>query len=128
MHVFVKFLSARDVFHLNATKYCHENLCVDAAFFEIYSGKVFDLLNKKTKLRVLEDGKNQVQVVGLRHEPVYSVEDVLRLLKHGADIRTSGITSANQHSSRSHAVFQVSCLTLCFYLMISTNKVCLIKG
>ncbi|VUZ44277.1 unnamed protein product [Hymenolepis diminuta] len=100
-------LAARDVFHLNATKYCHENLCVDAAFFEIYSGKVFDLLNKKTKLRVLEDGKNQVQVVGLRHEPVHSVEDVLRLLKHGADIRTSGITSANQHSSRSHAVFQL---------------------
>ncbi|VDN97332.1 unnamed protein product [Rodentolepis nana] len=99
-------LEARDVFHLNVTKYCHEDLCVDAAFFEIYSGKVFDLLNKKTKLRVLEDGKNQVQVVGLRHEPVHSVEDVLRLLKHGADSRTSGITSANQHSSRSHAVFQ----------------------
>nr|CDS26220.1 kinesin protein KIF2A [Hymenolepis microstoma] len=100
-------LAARDVFHLNVTKYCHEDLCVDAAFFEIYSGKVFDLLNKKTKLRVLEDGKNQVQVVGLRHEPVHSVEDVLRLLKHGADSRTSGITSANQHSSRSHAVFQL---------------------
>ncbi len=100
-------LAARDVFHLNATKYCHEDLCVDAAFFEIYSGKVYDLLNKKAKLRVLEDGKNQVQVVGLRHEPVHSVDDVLRLLKHGADIRTSGQTSANQHSSRSHAVFQV---------------------
>ncbi|CDS43791.1 kinesin protein KIF2A [Echinococcus multilocularis] len=100
-------LAARDVFHLNATKYCHEDLCVDAAFFEIYSGKVYDLLNKKAKLRVLEDAKNQVQVVGLRHEPVHSVEDVLRLLKHGADIRTSGQTSANQHSSRSHAVFQL---------------------
>uniref|UniRef100_A0A5K3EGG2 Kinesin-like protein n=1 Tax=Mesocestoides corti TaxID=53468 RepID=A0A5K3EGG2_MESCO len=100
-------LAARDVFHLNATKYSHEDLCVDAAFFEIYSGKVYDLLNKKAKLRVLEDGKNQVQVVGLRHEPVHSVEDVLRLLKYGADIRTSGQTSANQHSSRSHAVFQL---------------------
>ncbi|KAM7534094.1 hypothetical protein Aperf_G00000109574 [Anoplocephala perfoliata] len=100
-------LAARDVFHLNATKYCHEDLCVDAAFFEIYSGKVYDLLNKKAKLRVLEDAKNQVQVVGLRHEPVYSVDDVLRLLKHGSDIRTSGQTSANQHSSRSHAVFQL---------------------
>ncbi|KAL7056324.1 hypothetical protein AAHC03_020919 [Spirometra sp. Aus1] len=100
-------LAARDVFHLNATKYSHEDLCVEAAFFEIYSGKVFDLLNKKAKLRVLEDGKNQVQVVGLRMEPVHSVDDVLHLLRHGADIRTSGQTSANQHSSRSHAVFQL---------------------
>ncbi|VDN11626.1 unnamed protein product [Dibothriocephalus latus] len=70
-------LAARDVFHLNATKYSHEDLCVEAAFFEIYSGKVFDLLNKKAKLRVLEDGKNQVQVVGLRMEPVHSVEDLI---------------------------------------------------
>ncbi|VDL90728.1 unnamed protein product [Schistocephalus solidus] len=100
-------LAARDVFHLNATKYSHEDLFVEAAFFEIYSGKVFDLLNKKAKLRVLEDGKNQVQVVGLRMEPVHSVDDVLHLLRHGADIRTSGQTSANQHSSRSHAVFQL---------------------
>ncbi|KAA0197996.1 Kinesin protein [Fasciolopsis buskii] len=99
--------AAADVFHLNSTKYRNEKLCVDAAFFEIYSGKVFDLLNKKAKLRVLEDAKGQVQVVGLREEPVDSVDAVLRLLEHGAHIRTSGQTSANQHSSRSHAVFQL---------------------
>ncbi|CAL8070622.1 unnamed protein product [Calicophoron daubneyi] len=100
-------LAAADVFALNATKYKNEKLRVDAAFFEIYSGKVFDLLNKKAKLRVLEDAKNQVQIVGLREQPVTSVEDVLQLLQHGAHIRTSGQTSANQHSSRSHAVFQL---------------------
>ncbi|THD19803.1 Kinesin protein [Fasciola hepatica] len=102
-------LAAADVFHLNSSKYRNEKLCVDAAFFEIYSGKVFDLLNKKAKLRVLEDAKGQVQIVGLREEPVDSVDAVLRLLQHGAHIRTSGQTSANQHSSRSHAVFQVCC-------------------
>ncbi|KAF8565713.1 hypothetical protein P879_11339, partial [Paragonimus westermani] len=96
-----------DVFRLNATKYRHEKLRVDAAFFEIYSGKVFDLLNKKNKLRVLEDAKGQVQVIGLREESVASVDAVLSLLQHGQHIRTSGQTSANQHSSRSHAVFQL---------------------
>ncbi|RTG91132.1 kinesin family member 2/24, partial [Schistosoma bovis] len=59
------------------------------------------------KLRVLEDAKGQVQIVGLREEEVNSVDCVLKLLQHGAHIRTSGQTSANQHSSRSHAVFQV---------------------
>ncbi|KAM7533834.1 hypothetical protein Aperf_G00000109611 [Anoplocephala perfoliata] len=68
--------------------------------------KVLDIPKKKAKVGVFEDAKNEVQVVGLRHEPVCSFDDVLRLLKHFSDIRTSGQTSANQHSSRWHAVFQ----------------------
>lgn len=69
--------------------------------------KVFDLLNNKQKLRVLEDGKQQVQIVGLKEEEIQRVEDVLRLIQHGNNVRTSGVTSANNHSSRSHAVFQI---------------------
>lgn len=100
-------LAARDVFKLFHSKYKKADLTVHSSFFEIYSGKVFDLLNKKTKLRVLEDAKAQVQVVGLKEEPIDSVDDVLRLIQHGNNVRTSGQTSANQHSSRSHAVFQI---------------------
>uniref|UniRef100_A0A1D5QCA7 Kinesin-like protein n=1 Tax=Macaca mulatta TaxID=9544 RepID=A0A1D5QCA7_MACMU len=69
--------------------------------------QVFDLLNRKTKLRVLEDGKQQVQVVGLQEREVKCVEDVLKLIDIGNSCRTSGQTSANAHSSRSHAVFQI---------------------
>jgi len=69
--------------------------------------QVFDLLNKKQKLRVLEDHKGQVQVVGLKEEVIASADDVLRLVAHGNNVRTSGVTSANNHSSRSHAVFQI---------------------
>ena len=65
------------------------------------------MLSGKSKLRVLEDGKQQVQVVGLTESVVSSVEDVLKLITSGNNIRTSGQTSANQHSSRSHAVFQI---------------------
>ena len=100
-------LVAKDVFHLLKTKYRSDNLAVYASFFEIYSGKVFDLLNAKSKLRVLEDAKQQVQVVGLQERTVESVDDVLRLIQTGNNIRTSGVTSANNHSSRSHAVFQI---------------------
>ncbi|KAI3372908.1 hypothetical protein L3Q82_023360, partial [Scortum barcoo] len=59
------------------------------------------------KLRVLEDGKQQVQVVGLQEKEVKCTEDVLKLIEVGNSCRTSGQTSANAHSSRSHAVFQI---------------------
>lgn len=38
---------------------------------------------------------------------VDSVEEVLKLIQHGNSARTSGQTSANSNSSRSHAVFQI---------------------
>lgn len=101
-------LAARDVFlMLKKPNYKKLDLQVYATFFEIYSGKVFDLLNRKTKLRVLEDGKQQVQVVGLQEKDVKCTEDVLKLIEVGNSCRTSGQTSANAHSSRSHAVFQI---------------------
>ncbi|XP_039470277.1 kinesin-like protein KIF2A isoform X3 [Oreochromis aureus] len=101
-------LSARDVFlMLKKPNYKKLDLQVFATFFEIYSGKVFDLLNRKAKLRVLEDGKQQVQVVGLQEREVKCTEDVLKLIEVGNSCRTSGQTSANAHSSRSHAVFQI---------------------
>ncbi|XP_061474975.1 kinesin-like protein KIF2A isoform X2 [Rhineura floridana] len=101
-------LAARDVFLMLKKPNCKKlELQVYATFFEIYSGKVFDLLNRKTKLRVLEDGKQQVQVVGLQEREVKCVEDVLKLIEIGNSCRTSGQTSANAHSSRSHAVFQI---------------------
>ncbi|XP_053181640.1 kinesin-like protein KIF2A isoform X1 [Scomber japonicus] len=101
-------LAARDVFlMLKKPNYKKLDLQVYATFFEIYSGKVFDLLNRKAKLRVLEDGKQQVQVVGLQEKEVKCTEDVLKLIEVGNSCRTSGQTSANAHSSRSHAVFQI---------------------
>ncbi|XP_043948922.1 kinesin-like protein Klp10A isoform X1 [Drosophila biarmipes] len=101
-------MAAKDVFvTLNMPRYRSMNLVVSASFFEIYSGKVFDLLADKQKLRVLEDGKQQVQVVGLTEKVVDSVEEVLKLIQHGNAARTSGQTSANSNSSRSHAVFQI---------------------
>uniref|UniRef100_A0A668ANT0 Kinesin-like protein n=1 Tax=Myripristis murdjan TaxID=586833 RepID=A0A668ANT0_9TELE len=106
-------LAAGDVFlMLRKPNYKKLDLQVFSTFFEIYSGKVFDLLNRKAKLRVLEDGKQQVQVVGLQEKEVKCTEDVLKLIELGNGwinkcVVTSGQTSANAHSSRSHAVFQI---------------------
>ena len=54
------------MFLLNSNPTNHKKgLSVSASFFEIYSGKVFDLLNAKARLRILEDAKQQVQVLSM---------------------------------------------------------------
>lgn len=101
-------LAAQDVFCLlRASAYAKLDLRVYGTFFEIYGGKVFDLLNCKKQLQVLEDGGQQVHVVGLQEREVCCVEDLLRLVERGNSCRTSGQTSVNAHSSRSHAVLQI---------------------
>jgi kinesin family protein 2/24 len=51
------YIVAKDVFKFKSPKYKDLKLMVSSSFFEIYSGKVFDLLANKAKLRVLEDGE-----------------------------------------------------------------------
>ncbi|XP_070224282.1 kinesin-like protein KIF2C isoform X2 [Bos mutus] len=91
----------------NQPRYRKLDLEVYVTFFEIYNGKLFDLLNKKAKLRVLEDGKQQVQVVGLQERLVSCADDVIKMIDIGSACRTSGQTFANSNSSRSHACFQI---------------------
>ncbi|KFD68806.1 hypothetical protein M514_02721 [Trichuris suis] len=99
--------TARDVFRLASSQYKHLQLSISCSFFEIYSGKVFDLLASKAKLRILEDSHGQVQVVGLKEVQVTNRNEVLALIRRGTEVRTSGQTSANSMSSRSHAIFQI---------------------
>ncbi|KAK6310658.1 hypothetical protein J4Q44_G00187130 [Coregonus suidteri] len=101
-------MAAQDVFALlKQRRYSSLDLCPYVTFFEIYNSMVFDLLNKKAKLRVLEDEKQQVQVVGLQEMYVSCAEDVIKMIEMGSACRTSGQTSANANSSRSHAILQV---------------------
>ncbi|XP_076000574.1 kinesin-like protein KIF2C isoform X2 [Genypterus blacodes] len=101
-------MAAQDVFtFLNHRRYAHLDISPYISFFEIYNGKVYDLLNKKAKLRVLEDDRQQVQVVGLEEVNVSTAEDVIKMIQLGSACRTSGQTSANANSSRSHAILQI---------------------
>uniref|UniRef100_UPI0037E8FAEB kinesin-like protein KIF2C n=1 Tax=Semicossyphus pulcher TaxID=241346 RepID=UPI0037E8FAEB len=101
-------LAAQDVFaNLNHRRYANLDLSAYVSFFEIYNGKVYDLLNKKAKLRVLEDDRQQVQVVGLEEVYVSTAEEVIKMIQMGSSCRTSGQTSANANSSRSHAILQI---------------------
>ena len=53
---------AADVFRLNRVSHEDLGLSVSASYFEIYCSKVFDLLNGKKRLRILEDARSRVQV------------------------------------------------------------------
>ena len=83
-----------------------DRLRLHVSFFEIYGGKVYDLLNGRAKLVIREDSRAQMCVVGLKEFEVSDVGLVEQLIAHGTAARCVGSTGANAESSRSHAIMQ----------------------
>eukprot|EP00850_Spirogloea_muscicola_P007945 SM000041S15504 [mRNA] locus=s41:504735:509452:+ [translate_table: standard] len=101
--------AAEDLLHLAATpEHANSKYELWVSFFEIYGGKLFDLLNDRRKLQVREDGRQQVCVVGLQEHCVGSVDAVQELIERGNGARSTGSTGANEESSRSHAILQLA--------------------
>mmetsp|Transcript_8811 Transcript_8811/g.17995 ORF Transcript_8811/g.17995 Transcript_8811/m.17995 type:complete len:542 (-) Transcript_8811:1595-3220(-) len=84
-----------------------DNTAVYVTFFEIYGGRIQDLLNDRKRLKVLEDGKGEVQITGLEEYEAVDSAQFLSLIDAGNDKRTTHATEANDTSSRSHAICQV---------------------
>ena len=100
------YLAALDIFKMmEMPEYSH--LKVHVSLFEIYSGKLFDLLNERKQIKCLEDSKGKVCFPGLTEHPVHAPEHVMQLIEEGAANRSTGTTSRNADSSRSHAVLQI---------------------
>ncbi|GMI21815.1 hypothetical protein TrRE_jg3792, partial [Triparma retinervis] len=85
-----------------------EDLDIHVSLFEIYGGKLFDLLSERKVVKCLEDGKGRVCFLGLTEHKVSDLSDVRRLISEGGEGRSTGSTSKNDESSRSHAVLQFS--------------------
>ena len=84
-------MAAKDIFRLvNNKRYQHIGVYV--SFFEIYGGRLFDLLNERRKLRNLEDHNKQVQIVGLRSERIQNIDDLFHLMEIGHSARSTGST------------------------------------
>jgi len=101
------FLAAQDVFRM-ADEPEYENISIGVSLFEIYGGKLLDLLNRRRPIKCLEDSKGKVNFPGLSEHPVGSAEELMDIIEAGASNRSTGTTSANADSSRSHAVLQLS--------------------
>lgn len=100
-------LAAQDIFRSLGNKE-HGHLAVYIAFYEIYCGKLFDLLNNRQILHARENAKSNVVIVGLQEHPVENVQELMEVIEYGLNSRTTGVTGANADSSRSHAILQIS--------------------
>ena len=77
------------------------------SFFEIYGGRLYDLLNNKNKLQVLDDKKGKVQIYGLINQLAETPEMMHRIIDAANAIRTTHNTVTNETSSRSHAICNI---------------------
>ncbi|CAD8097658.1 unnamed protein product [Paramecium primaurelia] len=100
-------LAAYDIFCLLNNE-CYGHLQISISFYEIYCGKLFDLLNERTLLHAREDAKGNVNVVGLQERKVQSVEQLMKVIEQGSASRITASNSSNNDSSRSHAILQIT--------------------
>lgn len=100
------YLAAQDVFHL-AEMEQYKHISIGVSLFEIYSGKLYDLLGKRKLIKCLEDHKGKVCFPGLSEHQICSPMELLEMIEAGAINRSTGSTSANADSSRSHAVLML---------------------
>ncbi|OWM76478.1 kinesin-like protein KIN-13B [Punica granatum] len=100
--------ASRDILRLMNHTYRNQGFQLYVSFFEIYGGKLFDLLSDRKKLCMREDGKQQVCIVGLQEYRVSDVETIKELIEKGSSTRSTGTTGANEESSRSHAILQLA--------------------
>jgi len=97
--------SADEIFGILANRE-FKNYYLYVSCFEIYGGKIFDLLNSRKKLEIREDSKRRVVVVGLKEFATDSLSFIQTLIHRASTTRSTGTTGANTDSSRSHSIMQ----------------------
>ena len=83
-------LAAQDIFNVldNCTDF--KSFGVYISFYEIYCGKLHDLLNDRQQLQVREDAKQNVNIVGLSEKRVLNVHSLMQIIDFGNAVRTTG--------------------------------------
>jgi kinesin family protein 2/24 len=73
----------------------YPELQLQVSFYEIYCGKLYDLLNGRELVHCREDHKQKVNIVGLTDVRVDTVAHLMQVIGSGLQQRTSGVTGAN---------------------------------
>jgi kinesin family protein 2/24 len=99
------YLGADDIFSLRDQHY--PALDVHVSFYEIYCGKLFDLLNNREQLQAREDAKQNVNIIGLTIKRIAHTGEFMATIAQGSGVRITSQNSTNADSSRSHAILQI---------------------
>ena len=97
-------LAAYDIFTLLQN---YRGYTIWVSFYEIYCGKLFDLLNERKILTAREDGKQNICIGGLTEKNAEDINILMQIIEYGLNARTVGVTGANADSSRSHGIIQI---------------------
>ena len=103
----VFFLAIQDLFGLIHNTEGAAGAVVVVSAYEIYCGKLFDLLNGRKHLHARENAQGSVVIQGIREIVTESADDLMSQIHAGLNSRTTGVTGANVDSSRSHAIIQI---------------------
>ncbi|UKK01850.2 kinesin-like protein [Theileria orientalis] len=99
--------AANDIYRIIKERGLSSKINVVLSFFEIYSGKLYDLLQNRKPLESLDNGKNEVIIRDLSAKIVNSKDELVELMLSGLNLRKIGQNSQNDRSSRSHALLRI---------------------
>jgi kinesin family protein 18/19 len=79
------------------------------SYIEVYNELIKDLLNNKNEnLELREDGVKGISVAGVLEIMTTNTDEIMDYIRQGNRNRTKEFTEANDASSRSHAVLQIT--------------------
>ncbi|KAI9179346.1 Kinesin-like protein kip2 [Blastocladiella emersonii ATCC 22665] len=100
--------AVHDVFQYIKLSEGRREFLLRVSYLEIYNESIRDLLAPDTRdLRIHEDRKRGVYVSPLKEEIVTNPTQVMKVIARGEANRHVSTTDYNEHSSRSHTLFQM---------------------
>eukprot|EP00698_Gefionella_okellyi_P021887 TRINITY_DN7173_c0_g1_i1.p1 TRINITY_DN7173_c0_g1~~TRINITY_DN7173_c0_g1_i1.p1 ORF type:complete len:1138 (+),score=298.42 TRINITY_DN7173_c0_g1_i1:111-3524(+) len=116
----VNIRALNELFRLKQERAESFDIDITCTIMEIHNDSIRDLLcdpslKKKLDLKQRPDKSGAVYVPDVVEIAVTSPEEIHRLIETGRENRATGVTKANEHSSRSHCILGIS--------VSATNKV-----
>ena len=100
-------LSLEEIFD-TIKKTTNRQYLLRVSYMEIYNEVIQDLLEPSgSNLRIREDSTRGIFVGDLHEEVISSPKEVYQIMRRGNQRRHVGSTNMNEHSSRSHSIFQM---------------------
>ena len=86
--ILMAFWSVNQLVSIKQAEFAHLQIYI--SFYEIYCGKLFDLLNERQHLHAREDGKANINIVGLTEQRIINVDQLLKIIEFGMSARVTG--------------------------------------